>query len=843
MQNVTGVFDGLSKRSIRRPVVDVKIGWRRIKDENIDFAVVGTSTVGGGDIVQGEFTSITNNDLFEYFIESDNLVSVSTDQELVEPLGGVSYGRSNILLSNTDDRYIAGKDATIGQFITRNRPIKLFMGFTDDNDTNQEIPLLYGLSKDIEYQSANKLVKIPIYDYLSFIDDYGLNSQRFVAKRTDEIIESILTEIGFVPEQYELDTGLNTIGFAWISKDQTAGSIIRRLCQSEGGYFYQTETGKIVFLNRDNAINTDRTLIDKGEMLELEESISNNMYNSVTVKSYPRIVLAEQTIYEADNAIEIPTGTSSFFITLDDPLSSLSSPVATTNWVANSARDGSGTDETADVDVTLTDFVDTIKVNVNNTSGDVAYLTTLLLEGEPTVVEKVIEEEFEDTTNQEEFGFLPLEVANDWITDNAYASDLAEDIVTKYSPSNREYKIKLPARPQIQIGDRMIIEVAKGDGFEVNFDEAETFPNEFTYETVYYSDEDVVWQEHLVTDSTVKLGSAYYTKIGQSFLLDIYTRYMRNRFIYMRKVGNPEGDVVMKTYAHTGTFGIDGTPTGAELQSGTLVSEIGTDFGAVQFNYAGGILLPESLPYFSTFEYDGGDADNYYEIQIDTSNAGDGNGATYDGSWAVIGDLKHTFYSTYQNPVSDLYLDNGLNMELVSSQNYMYHYVEYQGTIIFENSGIELNLSRWGESNNQWTFSFDLYIDANNGLQIHIYNADLYITSKDAGVTTYVFYEYDTGILTDNRSLRLIQAGDYIYAQSSKDGVNWVTIGEIANPSWVGQPMLPYIYVDAFGNIPDFRQNIVIKSIKYLGFEEKQVKRIQNTFSVGDGLLQTLYLR
>ena len=452
MQKVSGEFNELSYQDTRRPSASFGVSWTRTKDEDIDFAVVGTSLVGGGDIIQGELTIVTTADLFEYFDESENVVALSIDAERVEPLGGISYGRGSVILDNTDDRYTEGFDTTIGDSLVRNRPARVFLGFFTENETRAEIPALYGITRDIEKDVGGRKVKISMFDYLFIIDNFELTNQVFVSKRTDEIIESILTEIGFVPEQYDLDVGNNTIGFVWIPKGAKAGDIIKELAQSEGGEFYQNELGDILFRKFGN-LELNTVEISEENVLSEEIRYSDKMYNHVTVKAQPRIVLAEQTIYEATNTIEVPAGESSFFITLENPLSTLSAPSATTNWTANSARDGSGSNVTASVDITLTNFTDTVKVNVDNTSGAVAYLQTLLLEGEPAVVEKVIEEVVEDTASQAEYGVLPLVIENNYITDSDWANTYAQNIVDNYTPTREELTLTIPALPQLMVGD------------------------------------------------------------------------------------------------------------------------------------------------------------------------------------------------------------------------------------------------------------------------------------------------------------------------------------------------------------------------------------------------------
>jgi len=455
MQVVTGEFEELSRKDVRKPIVGLNVAWTRTKDESIDFGVVGTSLVGSGDIVQGELGVITNADLFEYFDESERVISVSTDKERVEPLGGVSYSRATGTLDNKDNRFTPLVNPTIGFDINRNRPVKMFLGFENTDNSLLKIPTIYGITKDIEENQKSGTIKLQMFDYISIVDNFELSNQVFVNKRTDEIIESILIEMGFVEEQFDLNVGQNTIGFAWIQKGAKAGEIIRKLVQSEGGEFFQNELGDILFRTYKNIDFTDLVEISTEDVIAEENNYSSNTYNRIEIKAKPRIVLDEEVVYESSNSIEVATGVSSFFITLDNPLYTLSSPASGTNWVANSARDGSGSNVTAGVAVTYTNFVDTVKVNVNNTSGNVAYLTTLTIEGEPAVVEKIIEEVVEDATSQEEYGVLLLTIENDFITDSAWARTYAEDLLERFSPTRKELSLTIPARPQIMIGDRL----------------------------------------------------------------------------------------------------------------------------------------------------------------------------------------------------------------------------------------------------------------------------------------------------------------------------------------------------------------------------------------------------
>ena len=63
--------------------------------------------------------------------------------------------------------------------------------------------------------------------------------------------------------------------------------------------------------------------------------------------------------------------------------------------------------------------------------------------------------------------------------------------------------------------------------------------------------------------STLILHNGNITKDGQTFLGD--GRTLDNcKFLFKKRI-SPAGNAVVKIYAHSGTFGIDGVPTGSAL--------------------------------------------------------------------------------------------------------------------------------------------------------------------------------------------------------------------------------------------------------------------------------------
>jgi len=77
------------------------------------------------------------------------------------------------------------------------------------------------------------------------------------------------------------------------------------------------------------------------------------------------------------------------------------------------------------------------------------------------------------------------------------------------------------------------------------------------------------------------------TKVGQSFTGD--GNALNSCKFYLQKSGSPTGNAVATLYAHTGTFGTNGTPTGAALATSDNfdVSTLTTNLQLITFNFSG----------------------------------------------------------------------------------------------------------------------------------------------------------------------------------------------------------------------------------------------------------------
>jgi hypothetical protein len=463
MQDVTAAFKSAAETGQSRQVrARVKIAWERNKDETLDFAVIGTSTIDGNDIIQGELTDITEPDLFQYTDETESLLSLAVDRRILEPLGGMAYTLGDLMLENTDARFTPQSDATIGDYILPNRPVKLFAGFRFGG-VEKTIPLMYGVSEQPKEDKNKRNCTSALFDYISYINDYKLESSMYTDQRSDQIIADILDTIGFTSDQYEMDTGLNTIDFAWFGKGTKAGDAIREICEAEEGFFYQDELGMLRFENRRHYLEsphaTSQHTFDKEDISSYEVLPPTKIINRCIVSGQPRSEEAETEIWRSGQVVELaPKESKEIWASFEDPVTDISAITEDTDYIANSAEDNTGTDQTDDVSATVQEFAKSAKITLTNALNSTTYVTLLRLRGTPAVITSEIEEIYEDSDSQDIYGIQQYEVENDYIDTSSFAYYLARAMVRKYATPARQIKIEVPAQPHLQLRDKVTVE-------------------------------------------------------------------------------------------------------------------------------------------------------------------------------------------------------------------------------------------------------------------------------------------------------------------------------------------------------------------------------------------------
>lgn len=171
--------------------------------------------------------------------------------------------------------------------------------------------------------------------------------------------------------------------------------------------------------------------------------------------------------------------------------------------------------------------------------------------------------------------------------------------------------------------------------------------------------------------------AAHRTEAGKSFTATIAGTLDNIRF-RLGKYGSPTGNVTVKVYAHSGTYGTSSVPTGDALATSDNVNAagIGTSSAFVTFTFSGAnrISLEEGTYYVATVAYSGGDTSNYIRIYRESTALGhSGNDVRNDSSsWAAYTTREAPFYVTVIQGGSGSFSDT--LTAPACGQSYTYYY-------------------------------------------------------------------------------------------------------------------------------------------------------------------------
>ena len=124
-------------------------------------------------------------------------------------------------------------------------------------------------------------------------------------------------------------------------------------------------------------------------------------------------------------------------------------------------------------------------------------------------------------------------------------------------------------------------------------------------------------------------------QIGQSFTGDGSS--LEKASFYLGKSGSPTGQVTAKLYAHSGTFGSGGVPTGAALATSNAIqhSAIGASLAWHEFTFPTPYSLGNGTKYFIAVETSQGSFDRITMGYDGSSPTHAGNSAIWNGSWSA----------------------------------------------------------------------------------------------------------------------------------------------------------------------------------------------------------------
>lgn len=469
MQSVSPQFALNSAAGQRRKIKSrVAISFLKTYSPGATFFTIGTSTIGGPDIIKGTGGVVQEWDKYNYDDFSKRVIDIEYDREFsLDPNVPVILGMADITLDNSDDYFtLSNPNSPLAGFVLPQRPIKIYMGFD-----NELIQVFAGVTDGMPtFDETAKTVKFHCIDFLYTLLNTPLdNDVIIVNQRTDQLVGALLQFAGMSAAQYIADVGSVTIPFFYAAKGAVLSNSIRDIVQAELGRLYMDENGMITFENRTNwqtGHNAIVGTINRRNSLSFETPVSDNIINVVTVTSNARAVQAKQKLWEQTSAQLVPAGSSLDIIAdMSDsdgtlPVTSFDTPAyitsATTSLFAtNTAQDNSGSVVTAGISVAVTPFSTSYKMTFTNTNIFDVYLTQIEVWGTPAKVTNRLYIRAENTASTSIYDEKLADITNDYIQDNGAANSIAQIIIGDLATLNATRKGKIVGLPQLQIADRV----------------------------------------------------------------------------------------------------------------------------------------------------------------------------------------------------------------------------------------------------------------------------------------------------------------------------------------------------------------------------------------------------
>lgn len=475
MQVVPTGWTAEERDTTRNIVASAQVAWKKTLNNNIRLFTIGVSTIGGTDIIAsaGGVNSDWNN--YQYQNESAYLMNLSYERSLQMPAGGANKALAEIELDNTSGRftprYMGGNSELYTAVQKPRRPLVINAGF-NYNGVDNNIPQFVGVtSKPPDASSRDKTANFQAEDFIGFLQNkYVDNTTMFTAQRTDQVLATILGNLGYGTAQYELDYGINLINFGIYETGTKYIDVIQKLVQAENGQFYQDEEGILRFENRQHwdssPHNTIQRVITTAMVLDAKITGDSHIINVVEVKGTPREKQATQRVFQGQgfsgtgNILVPASGNKEVWVNYDDPMLAITTPVpATTSgdysyYAANALEDGTGTDLTSSIYVkSIQNFARASKIVFGNNSTSPAYIIKLDIWGRPARRTGDVYARNERGASVTAYEERPFKIENEYIQSNSWAQSYTEMILRDFANPENLQQITIRAIPELQLGD------------------------------------------------------------------------------------------------------------------------------------------------------------------------------------------------------------------------------------------------------------------------------------------------------------------------------------------------------------------------------------------------------
>lgn len=469
MQIVPALFDQYAKGDVRPLAWGARISFTKEFDDDVTFFTLNQSALNGVDLLATpEDNPLQAWDYYKYEDYTDRLVMMSWNRSLEFPYSVVS-ARADFELSNTDDYFTPNGGSPIEDYILPKRPLRLLSGFG-----NMLIPQFVGLSQGMPTIGQNpKVATFTALDFLTQIYEMPIrNTIAMQNVRTDEVLANIFGQFGLAPSQYDLAKARNVIPFLFFERDQiTAGEVIRKLMEAEGGMLWLSETGIIIFRPRLEQPVDPVYTFDETSVIDLEVSSDDKILNQINFTAELREVQEYQTVYiKSDGGQPNVVMANSFYVfpaELQDPCLTVEEPTRGENtgvsWFVPRLPDG--TEVMGGVTVESVELkTNSYDITFRNDNAFDVNISEMELWGEPAKVFDRVDRTLEYPPSILKYETKPITIDNNFIQSEDQIQSLGVAILDEYAEYASILEIEVKGNPALQLGDIVEVDYKQFDG-------------------------------------------------------------------------------------------------------------------------------------------------------------------------------------------------------------------------------------------------------------------------------------------------------------------------------------------------------------------------------------------
>jgi len=374
-----------------------------------------------------------------YLINSSN-----SGFEPVEP------GYLTVELDNSDNRYTPlNTSSPLYPYVRPGVSVRLR---TKKESDGVLYSVFAGRINDIQPVSGSnpKRVRITVVDGNEWLKNQDVTIPLNENIGIDGALDLILTHAEY-PWSRSIEASTDTIRWWWISS-VSAKQGIQELIDVNLGTFFIAADGTAKFYSRSHYATEVATI---GEP-DIDKDITTRqpweiIKNYITIIGHPRIRQATGTLWTLSDKPVIDAGQNLvFWASFSDPATGIITPVATTDYLVNTASDGSGTDLTASCTVVMETFAKSVKLTITNNSASNGYVTLMKIRGDLITAENPVQAVESDETSRALYGPKKFTLDSPWLQDTNFIVAMAKSLIQGLVNSQVYPTIRMVNKPDIQ---------------------------------------------------------------------------------------------------------------------------------------------------------------------------------------------------------------------------------------------------------------------------------------------------------------------------------------------------------------------------------------------------------